>query len=320
MYFWRKSKSAESLRNVVHVDDTQAVPARQNWNVHILDIIIASLVRLLDSLLLSLPSLEGKKQKLAVWRLQNSLLHPYCFPGLSWRIGSVTVTDPAIASDSCRTIIAPSFIQPDTAGGALNCFSVQKFGQWKCQRARWTWRPARSQVSLMTLIWERKQPHRCSSHTGMFRQHNHHLKGPFVSPPKAAVLLFYWSKFMDFVYSMTLGRFLLISLALNVKTQRPHFLSIFVSSKNHLQAPVWSKLVSVVIYTPKFSLPLSSVCLGNSSLNRHEWYWDSTSSFSSSASTFWVCRSCPYFQSHLLFPVHSFWSPSNHLHRGEKMI
>lgn len=185
-------ESAESLRSVVYVDDSQPVPAGQNWNVHISDIIIASLVWLLDSLLLSLPSLgEKKPQKLAVWLFQNSPLPPYCFPGLSWRIGSVAVTDPAIASDTCRTIIAPSFIQPDTAGGALNCFLVQKFGPWKCQRARWTRRPALGQFSLMTLIWERKQPHRCRIHTGMFRRHNHHLKERFVSPPKLLALLFY---------------------------------------------------------------------------------------------------------------------------------
>lgn len=38
-------------------------------------------------------------------------------------------------------------------------------------------------------------------------------------------------------------------------------ISLFCSSRNYLQPPVWSKVVSVVIYTPKFVLPLSSVCL-----------------------------------------------------------
>lgn len=35
----------------------------------------------------------------------------------------------AIAWNACHTIIAPSFIPPDTAGGAFNC----SFGPCKCQ-------------------------------------------------------------------------------------------------------------------------------------------------------------------------------------------
>lgn len=141
-----------------------------------------------------------------MWLFQNSPLPPYCFPGLSWRIGSVAVTDRAIASDTCRTIIALSFIQPDTTGGVPNCFLVQKFGPRQCQLARWTRRPAHGQFDLMTLIWGRRQPHRCSSHTGMLGQHNHHLTERFVSPPKTTGFVI----FLVEVYGFCLFTFLLV--------------------------------------------------------------------------------------------------------------
>lgn len=86
---------------------------------------------------------------------------------LAWygRTGSSAVTDPAVASDSCRTLIAPSFIQPDAVGGAFNCFLVQKFGRRECQRGRWTRRPAHGQFGLITLIWETNEANRCGSGT-----------------------------------------------------------------------------------------------------------------------------------------------------------
>lgn len=46
---------------------------------------------------------------------------PYCYSG------NVTVQDPSISSNTCDTIIAPSFMQLDTVGGVCKVSSVQRF-------------------------------------------------------------------------------------------------------------------------------------------------------------------------------------------------
>lgn len=89
----------------------------------------------------------------------------------------------------------------------------------------------------------------------MLGQHNHHLTEHFVSPPKTTGFIIFLVEVLGFVYLdfswFDFGGF---------KSQNA-MISLFCSGRNYLQPPVWSKAVSVVIYTPKFALPLSSVCL-----------------------------------------------------------
>lgn len=90
----------------------------QNRNVHISETIIVSLVWLLGSLLRSVPSLGEKPGTTSVSELSAAPILSFWPELKDWQCYSHVA---AIASNACHTIIAPSFIPPDTAGGAFNC-------------------------------------------------------------------------------------------------------------------------------------------------------------------------------------------------------
>lgn len=105
------------LRNVVPLDNTQLAPVGK-IEAFISETIIVSLVWLLGSLLRSVPSLGEKPGTTSVSELSAAPIL-FSWPELEdWQSYSHGA---AIASNMCRTIIAPSFIPPDTAGGAFNC-------------------------------------------------------------------------------------------------------------------------------------------------------------------------------------------------------
>lgn len=55
----------------------------------------------------------------------SSPMPPYCYSGLKWAVGIVTVMGvavPATSSNVCSTVIVPPFIHSETVGGVFNCF------------------------------------------------------------------------------------------------------------------------------------------------------------------------------------------------------